>query len=390
MNDLDPEVPEIPISWHKPDLVRDTIFRMKSYKAPGIDGWRAQELKLLPFQAIEDLTQILVQIWDAHFTPNQMLARTILLAKVMTPDTFSDGRPITILGYLPRLTSKLIADQLLSQWGRTWDPKIAGGLPFRAVKDSATQQQFLIEKVRQNNIPYVGFTLDLVKAFNLIPRQIARRLLIAWGAPPIVFKQHVSHASNPKPLQPGSTCHHRCPGRGCNVGLCDASHCSIFFRKVSIIQVTPFTYADNWTFMSNDQRLLFRALIATLNFAHSIKMKIDIQKSWGWGTNDEMRKFWKTANLLFPAQDVNIEIKRASKDLGCMMQYSRRTFLGCLKSRMQSAKRRLLRLQKLDLSIADKASKIQTAIWPVAFYGAESQVIGDSHFVQLRRSATDA
>ena len=142
--------------------------------------------------------------------------------------------------------------------------------------------------------------------------------------------------------------------------------------------------------MSSDKRALFRALIETLNFASAIRMKIDIGKSWGWGTNDDMRKDWTSTNLLFPAGDVDIEVKLASKDLGCMMQYSRRTFLGCLKTRMQAAKRRMFRLQKHDLSIQDKASQIQTAIWPVAFYGAEGQVIGETHFRQLRRCATDA
>ena len=44
----------------------------------------------------------------------------------------------------------------------------------------------------------------------------------------------------------------------------------------------------------------------------------------------------------------------------------------------------------MDLSIPDEASKIQTSVWPLAFYGAESQVIGESNFQQLRRLATDA
>lgn len=163
-----------------------------------------------------------------------------------------------------------------------------------------------------------------------------------------------------------------------------------FFKRMSIQQVTPFTYADNWTFMSTDQRSLFRAFMDTLNFAHAIRMKIDIRKSWGWGTNADMRKFWRHVNQVFPSENVEIDVKLASKDLGCMLQYSKRTFLGCLKDRMEAAKWRLFRLKKREFSIPNKASKIQMSIWPLAFYGAESQVIGDSHFAQLRRLATDA
>lgn len=103
-----------------------------------------------------------------------------------------------------------------------------------------------------------------------------------------------------------------------------------------------------------------------------------------------MRNFWKYVETLFPWDDTHIEVKLASRDLGCMLQYSKRIVLGCLKTRIQSAKRRLFRLQKLDLTIPDKAGNFQSAVWPLAFYGAESQVIGDSHFVTLRRLAADA
>ena len=393
--DMEP-IPQIPVSWDDPDLILTTIRNMKSYKAPGVDGWRAQELKCLPYPAICDLAKIFKTIWGSQFTPNQMLARTVLLAKVAVPQTFSDGRPITILGYIPRLTSKLIADQLLASWAKTWSPQIAGGLPFRAVKDITIQQQFLLEKAHQSGQAYGGFTLDLVKAFNLIPRQVALRLLVVWGAPQRAVQFWIRSLNNmSRFLQIRGCCG---PVSSATTGTPEGDAMSVcamlviaatFFKRMSILRVTPFTYADNWTFMSTDQRSLFRAFIDTLNFAHALRMKIDIRKSWGWGTNDEIRKFWKHAHLVFPAEDINIEVKLASKDLGCMLQYSKRTFLGCLKDRIQAAKRRLFRLQKMDLSIPDKASKIQTSVWPLAFYGAESQIIGDSHFVQLRRLATD-
>lgn len=54
-----------------------------------------------------------------------------------------------------------------------------------------------------------------------------------------------------------------------------------YFRRMTNISVTPFTYADNWTFMSTDERSLFRALIGTLNFAQTLKMKIDLNRVAG-------------------------------------------------------------------------------------------------------------
>lgn len=52
-HDILPSVPPrdpIPITCSDPHVIRSTIQRLKSYKAPGVDGWRAQELKLLPLK----------------------------------------------------------------------------------------------------------------------------------------------------------------------------------------------------------------------------------------------------------------------------------------------------------------------------------------------------
>ena len=111
LQEILPPDPPRDMMWDDPHVIRTTIQRMKPFKAPGLDGWRAQELQMLPFKAIEDLASIFQVIWPTNLTTTQMLA--ILLAKTPSPETFSDGRPITILGYIPRLTSKLVADQLL-------------------------------------------------------------------------------------------------------------------------------------------------------------------------------------------------------------------------------------------------------------------------------------
>ena len=371
---------------------------MKPFKAPGLDGWRAQELQRLPFRAIEDLASIFHVIWPTNLTATQMLARVILLAKTPNPETFSDGRPITILGYIPRLTSKLVADQLLREWGKSWDPQIAGGLPFRAVKDITIQQQYILEKAHTSNTPYGGFTLDLTKAFNLIPRQIARQLLIHFGAPDNAIGFWIRSLNEmQRMLQTRQGFSHSYPSttgapEGDSLSVCAmlaASYCSSLFPSYGTSSCYPFTYADNWTFLSTSERNLFRAVRTTLNFTHALRMKVDIRESWGWGTTKSMRDFWGHMRHLFPASSLEISVHHSAKDLGCTMQYTKQCVLGCLKDRMASASRRLTRLGRHNLTIDERASKIQMAIWPLAFYAAESQFIGESHFVKLLRQATD-
>lgn len=59
---------------------------------------------------ISGLSCLLGAVWQSGLTTQLMQARTLLIAKKDNPTSISDGRPITILGYMARVTSKLIAD----------------------------------------------------------------------------------------------------------------------------------------------------------------------------------------------------------------------------------------------------------------------------------------
>ena len=55
---------------------------------------------------------------------------------------------------------------------------------FRSVQDITFLQQFQIESAKTRALSWRGFTLDLIKAFNLLPRRVLYHLLIHHGAPP--------------------------------------------------------------------------------------------------------------------------------------------------------------------------------------------------------------
>ena len=76
-----PAAEPLPITWHRPDVVQQTISRLRPYKAPGIDGWRAEELRLLPPSAVASLAHIFSQIWHQGLHKDHMIARVVLLAK---------------------------------------------------------------------------------------------------------------------------------------------------------------------------------------------------------------------------------------------------------------------------------------------------------------------
>ena len=186
INDIIEKVPELPpINVVLDDVAiwEQSIAKLKSGKAAGYDGWYADDLKLLPKQAIHHLCQITSKGWQDGFNSQFMQARTILLAKTEKVEHMGHTRPITILGQIYRLMTKIAADQILNQWAHIMPPSISGGIPGRGSRIMMFEHQCRLEKIIQEKSSIAGFVLDLVKAFNCIPRRPLVRMLLNAGVP---------------------------------------------------------------------------------------------------------------------------------------------------------------------------------------------------------------
>ena len=166
-----PELPPINIVLDDPKIWTKTIAKLKSGKAAGYDGWYADDLKLLPCEAITHLCKIASRGWQKGFNSDFMQARTILLAKIEKVQHMGHTRPITILGQLYRLMTKIVADQILNQWAHIMPPSISGGLPGRGSRTLMFVHQCKLERIIHEKSSMAGFVLDLIKAFNCIPRR---------------------------------------------------------------------------------------------------------------------------------------------------------------------------------------------------------------------------
>ena len=247
-----PPTEPLSIQWADPHIIEQTIRRMKPFRAVGIDGWRAEDLQALPFAAVEDFALVLARIWPP---------RVILLAKRTPALSITDGRPITILGYISRLTSKIVADQLLSQWAQTWPSAISGGLPFRGVQDITFLQQFQIEQAKKRTQPWRGFTLDLIKAFNLLPRRVLYHLLIHHGAPSEAIQFWFTNLRRlTRRLQVRNNVG---PSMSMTTGVPEGDSLSVcamlvvssaFYWTIHSPTVFPYAYADNWSYLTTNQR----------------------------------------------------------------------------------------------------------------------------------------
>lgn len=135
---------------------------------------------------------------------------------------------------------------------------------------SSWTQRYRQSGVKQSPEDYEPCFWTRSVVINLIPRQIASSLLIHFGASSEAIGFWIRSLNNMRRfLQIRQAC--GTPSLS-TTGAPEGDALSVcamlviaaaFFHKMSFIQVQPFMYADNWTFMSTSQRALFRATVAT-------------------------------------------------------------------------------------------------------------------------------
>ena len=143
-------IPEFQLSVDLESLQvwKDTIRHLKNGKAPGIDFWRPEELKLLPDNALCDLKDIFSKkIWQRGMPPKMMVAKNCFVSQKWPATKYCRWKTYhNPKATLTRLASKILADQLLRQLADRLPLQISGGLPQRGTKDLMMQQQYVIEQ----------------------------------------------------------------------------------------------------------------------------------------------------------------------------------------------------------------------------------------------------
>lgn len=371
----------------------ERVIKGLDHKSHGICGWRHEELKAIPSNSIADLANIMSKLVRVGFTESMMSAKTILLAKNSDPQSMHDGRPITILSALYRLLGKVIFRQVADYWAGILPLPISGGLPGRGVKDIAYAQKYQIESCLSTGQQLGGFSLDLIKAFNTFGRYPLAKAMQRLGIPSFLtdfwvlclskmrrFLYHKSSLSQSFSSTTGVP-------EGCSLSVLSMiSLSSVFYYRIAGEGIFPWAYADNWSWFTKTQKAHFKTYIQMLNLVHSLKLCIDFNKSWHWGTTKSFREGCADFELLFPNQAGKVTIRTAVKDLGERVIYNKSVSLGFIKDKFQEAVQRIGRLSHIPTTLANKMLKAQMAAWSVATYSADTTFVGPRHFHELRKA----
>ena len=383
---------------------QEAINSMKSSSSPGVCGWVVDDLKLLPKAAILDLAMLFwVHIQQESMLPSWLLqVRTVPLAKVVNKFQPSFIRPISIYATLYRLWARVLTHAILVSWASTMPEALIGYVPQRNMEQALWKLQYAIELQYDDDLPPIGgLTLDIVKAFNALPRLPTEWCMIRCGVPSQVvqFWQRNLRAYTRTWTIQGSVLPPS-DKRLTTTGLPEGDSWSVLgmatmslawgltLEAQAPIHTTMF--ADNWTWKTTCPQSHKVAMQLTQQFMQATKLTVDWKKSWAWATGDNHKHAWKDLIATASGAIAELPIKNHAKDLGHHLNYGKVLARETFEKRKKDGISTLHKLQSDWFDLDDTAHIIKVAVYPKVFYGSTITALGDQHLREIRTAVANA
>lgn len=391
--------PTIRVQTNSVQLWRSAIKKLKSTTSRGIDGWAADELKQLP----DNVIQALIEAFEALITTGMpswmMTAKTIALAKVENAVHPQKTRPITVLSLLYRLWGRCMTQQILQAWTKILPKSCTGFLPGRDPHWMIYELQVRLERSHHNlqEHPMGGLTLDIVKCFNCLPRLPCKLLLSLLGVPNHILE--FWYLSIGRMFRHWQIDGQIVKGTAASTGLPEGDTWSVLAmiavnvhldELLKHLEIILNTYADNWSYAAEDPNVHEPAIQILLKFAKALKLTLDWNKTWIWGTDQTHQNALVQAGQLLLPEQITLSKVNNARELGYIMHYKMQAFRGTQQQRHELALARLKKLQKLAVSLQTKAHIAQSSCITKALFGTHLYATGQKFFDDLRSAICNA
>ena len=365
--------------------VRRCLQRKSSRSATGLDGvGRADLLALLD----SDLALLLRTFSCAGQTgcwPQQVLNGYVRsLAKTDDPLCVGHYRPITVFSVWYRTWSSIAARHWLAQLSKVVDPFLCGnvvggraGMVWRHVLEQ-------VEAAHRDQVPICGFSADIVKAFNVLPRKPAffaakllgldQATLVSWAGALSGFVRHFVVRGS---VSPGVSSHNGFP-EGCAMSCVAMLILTQLFHKWMIACNTlfrPVSYVDNWAVLLHNVDHMRQATDAVDRFAAMLQVQLDAKKSFTWCSHADGRK---------SLRDQGYRVLLGTRELGAHVVYSRQLANRTALDRFRCLDDFWSKLASTWCSFRQKLTLVTRVAWPRAMHAISAVVVGRKHFESLR------
>ena len=386
-----------PLNLDDVDMWRASARRLRTRSATGYCGFSNAELKWLPDTPLRHLVQLFRLCTKWGFPHHFGRATVSVLAKVDIPQGMHHGRPITVFSNLYRFWASTCARAVLRNWS-TWLPaSVSGSVPGRSARDVSMCIECHVEQALLRHEPLAGFSLDIIKCFNQVPRAPMRQLLLHLGLPAALVETWMSflasitrhtvfHESLGLPIGSTTGLPEGCPLSV--VGM--VALCWYLSALPRAPDVSLHTYVDNWSWVAKSAASMLQSIATAISFCNCWKLPIDWTKSFAWATTKRLRVWLRTDAQNALPNGTSLTVVSHAKDLGVHYRFRATTGNPQAQQRIHEACRRLDQLQPLRRPLFNKARLIQTSVWPAAFYGCEGRLLPVNTVNRLRSAAARA
>ena len=252
----------------------------------------------------------------------------------------------------------------------------------------------LIEDALVENKKISGVVLDLIKAYNAVPRMPLVEVLLVMGAEPKITFAFLAamDAMQRVFIIDGAAGErfHTTTGivEGCSFAVPAMLAISIWAWKIlseKIPHAQCLFFADNWSFVHPNADQLLCGLNHLAEFLAAIRMQISRPKSWLRANHTTQRKILQGEN-----NALGIPVCETAKDLGVQQNYSkkRRKPTGALKIHKSIDKCKQIAKLKIPNSFRPKMTS--AAAHSKQFYGAAVSIMAKEDFHHLRTATAAA
>ncbi|KAL5576493.1 hypothetical protein UlMin_018192 [Ulmus minor] len=177
------------------DEIRNTVFRMGSFKAAGPDGMPALFFKAYWSTVGDDVVATVRNFFlTGYLHPLLNQSNIILIPKGHNVSTTNQFRPIAVCNVIYKVISKILANRVMPLLSKLICPTQNAFVPGRSIHDNFVLIQEVLHamKKKRGAQAWMAMKIDLQKAYDRLSWNFLKSVLTAFGFHPTWIRWKVS------------------------------------------------------------------------------------------------------------------------------------------------------------------------------------------------------
>ena len=364
------------------------LRRKRVHSATGPDGWSRADLLHMPDDLSMAFLQIIAQVESGQPWPPSLMTGIIhSLQKQPDARCVSHYRPITLCSMVYRCWSSIRARQALQHLLRQTPSQVCGNVPGRSTKDLWYDLQLRIESSNWTSDDLTGCVVDIIKAFNNLPRRpvlvacsqlgLPAQVIRSWGSALCQLDRRFHIRGGTSPAQKSTTGF----AEGCPmsvVGMLALNLVAVSWMAHHQPSTAIHSFVDNIELIGPSAASVQNGFGHLCDYFRQLDLEWDPAKTYFWSTNPSSR---------FELRSDGLTPKSWARDLGAHMQYTKASTNSVITDKIAAFQPKWKALARSPAPASQKKVALVVAAWPNVLHGVSSVHLAAGHFDQLRTQA---